>query len=81
MSAADVDAVLRRIAIDAPFRDLLEQDPRRALAGLDLDADQLRRIEEALLGDDVVGFGQVPVVRGLFGPPPGDAPDDASPAR
>lgn len=73
---ADVDEVLRRIAGEPSFRALLEVDPARALAGFELDADQLRMIEEAVLGDDVVGFGERQVVRRLFGaesdldPPP-----------
>ena len=63
----DVDEVLRRITVEPSFRALLEDDPALALAGFDLDADQLRRIEEAVLGDDVVGFGEGQVVRRLFG--------------
>jgi len=65
---ADVDDVLRRIADEPSFRALLEADPARALAGIDLDHDQLRIIEEALLGIDVVGFGEGLVERGVFGP-------------
>lgn len=64
---ADVDEVLRRIADEPSFRALLEVDPARALAGFELDADQLRIIEAAVLGDDVVGFGEGQVVRRLFG--------------
>lgn len=64
---ADVDDVLRRVADEPAFRALLEEDPALALAGLDLDADGLRRIEDAVLGDDVVGFGEGQVVRRLFG--------------
>lgn len=75
VTSADLDAVLRRIETDAAFRSLLESDPGQALVGLDLDADHLRCIEAALLGDDVVGFAQAPVVRALFGPDADAAPD------
>lgn len=64
---ADIDDVLARIAADPGYRAMLESEPARALAGLDLDDMALRRIEEEVLGDDVVGFGHGVAVRHLFG--------------
>ncbi|QXC61135.1 hypothetical protein KSP35_22960 [Aquihabitans sp. G128] len=43
-----LDELLARVADDAAFRQLVRTDPRRALAGEHLDADELRRLDRAV---------------------------------
>lgn len=77
MSRDDLDRVLDRLRDDRAFRARLAADPAAALAGLALDDDALRRLEEELLGADVVGFGAGPArLGGLFAPGDADGPGE-----
>lgn len=49
--AGDLDAVLERMSHDGGFRDAVVRDPRAALAGYALSADELRELTNRLADD------------------------------
>lgn len=71
----DLEKVLAILRQDDDFRTRLEGDPAAALAGFDLDDDELRHIEEVLHGRDGIGFDAAVPLANYFAPDEHGGPD------
>ena len=61
---SDIDKVLNRLRLDSDYQAGLISDPVAALAGYELNADDLRRLDRAL------GRQVEPTIGALLNPPP-----------
>ena len=55
----DIDAVFQRLANDAEFADAVHRNPRHTLREYRLDADDLQRLDAALLGRRPAGLNEL----------------------